>query len=354
MTSRSQELKIGLFTVFGVGALAWLILMFGKLPQLLEQTYEVHVYCDRAPGVTEGTPVRISGIRIGEVKEVLFRDVTLARDRPAGGPTAPVWLVLRINSRYQLRTASTIHISPGPLGDTFVDVTPGDPSSPLMHHGQVLPRAAEVGPEVGETILALQRVAQSLHQGLGEGGANVRRMLTKTEEALEEFKTTLTGVQRIVGDETNRQNIRATLGNVEKITKNVEEITAQVNRELPELTKQLHASVGNFNRLCEKVGARGEAALNKSVEAMDNAAVLFDGLHQFVQELRQSRGTIDKVFKDPRLYDNLMRGSEELVELVKELRLVGAQLKVFADRVRRNPFLLLFRSEGEEPGTPSQ
>lgn len=347
MAPRTREFKIGLFVLVGVAALVWLILVFGKLPELLETTYDVMVYCDRAPGVTEGTPVRISGIRIGQVKRVLFRDVSLVGARPAGPPPAPVWLVLRINSRYLLRTDSTIHISPGPLGDTYVDVTPGDANSPLLRHGQVMAKPAEVGPEVSETIRTLQRVAQSLHQGLGEGGANVRRMLTKTELAVEQFRHTMQGVQQIVGDEANQANIRATLANVEKITGNVETITAQVRAELPDLTRRLHTAVDNFNRLCEKVGVRGESALNKSVEAMDKAAALFDGLNRFVEELRQARGTIDKVFKDPALYDNLALSSRQLVELIKEMRLISQQLKVFSERIRRNPFLLLFES-GEE------
>lgn len=345
----TREFKIGLFTLMSVGALVWLILMFGKLPQLLETTYEVLVYCDRAPGVTEGTPVRISGIRIGQVKKIMFRDINRVGARPEGPPSAPVWLVLKINSRYILRTDSTIHISPAPLGDTYVDVTPGDPDSPVVRHGQTLAKRAEVGPEIGETIRELQRVAQSLHQGLGEGGENIRRMISKTEAAADEFRKTMEGLRQIVANQANQANIRDTLANVEKTTRNVESITDQVRRELPDLSKRLHAGIDGFNRVCKTVGVRGESALNKSVEALDKAAAMFDQLSRFIAELHQARGTVHRAFNDPKLYDNLAETSKQLVELVKELRLVGDQLKVFSEKVRRNPFLLLFESDEEKP-----
>ena len=345
MIQRAREFKIGLFALAGVGALVWLILMFGKLPKLFRTTYELKVYCDRAPGVTQGTPVRISGIVIGEVDEILFRDVARDDSRAAEPEPGPVWLVMKINSQYPLRTDSAIHISPGPLGDTYIDVTPGSLNSPRVRHGQLMPEPAQVGPEVGETIRELQRVAQSLHQGLGEGGENIRRTLARVEAATDEFTKTMQGLQQIVGDEANQANIRATLANVEKITGNVEKITAQVRDELPDLADRLHVAIQNFNRLVEKIGVRGEAALQKSVEAMDNAAAFFTDLRQFVQELHQARGTLDKVLKDPKLYDNLALSSEKLVDLMKEFRLVVERLKVFTDKIARNPFLILFTSE---------
>ena len=49
-----------------------LVAMFGRLPSLFHGKYKVHVVFEEAPGVTVYTPVRKSGIRIGQVTKVEF------------------------------------------------------------------------------------------------------------------------------------------------------------------------------------------------------------------------------------------------------------------------------------------
>ena len=66
MNERVMRWGIGLFVLAALALLAALIVMFGSLPNYFKR---VNLYTIRfvdAPGVAPGTPVRRSGVRIGE------------------------------------------------------------------------------------------------------------------------------------------------------------------------------------------------------------------------------------------------------------------------------------------------
>jgi len=70
MTEQGMRFRIGLFVLLSLVLLATLVTLFGSLPSLFKQYHEYVVTFADAPGVNVGTPVRRSGVRIGEVKSV--------------------------------------------------------------------------------------------------------------------------------------------------------------------------------------------------------------------------------------------------------------------------------------------
>ena len=74
MNERTMRLGIGLFVVFAGALLAALVIMFGSAPTLFKRSTLYTVRFTDAPGVSPGTPVRRSGVRIGTVREVDLDD----------------------------------------------------------------------------------------------------------------------------------------------------------------------------------------------------------------------------------------------------------------------------------------
>src|SRR6185369_5343389 len=75
----------------------------------------------QAPGVSQGTPVRKSGILIGRVSEVKFAD--------DGG----VIVVVSIRGDVPLRTSEVARITGSILGDAVIEFVPGaQPSTTFM------------------------------------------------------------------------------------------------------------------------------------------------------------------------------------------------------------------------------
>src|SRR3954447_6568176 len=88
MNERTQRFRIGLFVLTVLVLLGGLILAFGGLPNFFRRVTTYTVRFPEAPGLSPGAPVRRSGVRIGEVREVLLDEergivrATLAIDPP--------------------------------------------------------------------------------------------------------------------------------------------------------------------------------------------------------------------------------------------------------------------------------
>src|SRR6516165_2907009 len=74
MTDRSMRWGIGLFVLIALVLLGTLIVMFGSLPNYFKPSNLYTIRFVDAPGVGAGTPVRRSGVRIGEVRDVTLDD----------------------------------------------------------------------------------------------------------------------------------------------------------------------------------------------------------------------------------------------------------------------------------------
>ncbi len=114
MDPQQQRFRLGLFVLAAVMLLAVLIVMFGRSPRLFtaRNTYTI-VFAD-APGVSVGTPVRRSGVKIGEVTKVELDDTT-----------GEVRVQIAVDSKYTLRTTDQAVINQDLLSrDTTVDFVP--------------------------------------------------------------------------------------------------------------------------------------------------------------------------------------------------------------------------------------
>src|SRR5690242_10927176 len=85
---QSLKFRIGVFVLASIVLLAILITLFGGSGTLFKAQDSYTIVFDYAPGVAEGTPVRRSGVRIGQVKRVELDDksgkvrVSISIDRP--------------------------------------------------------------------------------------------------------------------------------------------------------------------------------------------------------------------------------------------------------------------------------
>jgi ABC-type transporter Mla subunit MlaD len=76
MNEQGLRFRIGIFVLMSMLLLGVLIVLFGRFPKLFRVQDRYTVIFDQASGVTAGTPVRRSGVRIGEVEKVELDDVT--------------------------------------------------------------------------------------------------------------------------------------------------------------------------------------------------------------------------------------------------------------------------------------
>src|SRR6516164_3031454 len=76
MNEQNMRFRVGLFVLGTLVLLAVLTFLFSGLPTFLKRHQDYTIVFRQAPGVGPGTPVRRSGVRIGEVKSVELDDAT--------------------------------------------------------------------------------------------------------------------------------------------------------------------------------------------------------------------------------------------------------------------------------------
>src|SRR6516225_9432050 len=76
MNEQRMRLRIGVFVLGALVVFAVLIILFSSFPVLLKRHQEYTLIFSAAPGVAAGTPVRRSGVPIGEVRDVQLDDST--------------------------------------------------------------------------------------------------------------------------------------------------------------------------------------------------------------------------------------------------------------------------------------
>ena len=137
----------------GVIALAAVVVMFylGFSKDIPFKTpYEVNAVFESANSIRPGSPVRIAGVEVGEVKEVKADE---------DNPEAAVVVLQIDDDGLPLHADATAKIRPRIFleGNFFVDLTAGSPSAPELEDGATIPVQQTATPvQIDEVLTALQ------------------------------------------------------------------------------------------------------------------------------------------------------------------------------------------------------
>jgi len=312
MSEKKLRFRVGLFVLVGLVLLVGLIFLFTSLPNAFrttkDRTYIVDF--DDATGVTVGTPVRRSGVKIGEVTSVTLDD-----------ELGIVRVLLRIDKEYQIRKHEQVTLSTGLLSnDTTVDLlpreeekgqtidrSPVDPSQPLQgvraaNVNTLVARASEVVPPAQETLNEMRKTLQRLE-----------KMQPLMEETLKEYrdlakagKETMPEIQKMV------KNVNETIPEVKRVAENVNKSWPKVDGALDDISLTLT----NWNRLGESLYVYYE--INK--ERFQNVAKNLDASMQAMANIlsgdnqRRIDETIRNTHQASERFDNLMKEGQQVMK----------------------------------------
>jgi phospholipid/cholesterol/gamma-HCH transport system substrate-binding protein len=306
MNERTLRFRIGLFLVAALILLGALVTLFGSLPSLFTRTYPVEATFSDAGGVGAGTPVRRSGVRIGEVQKVDLDDETgLVRVR------------MLIDRRYTLRHNEQPTVVNGLLGgDTAIDFVPrpAEPNvepdrTPIQPNEQLTgARAATVNTlvnQASQVVPTTQDVLNDIRKSL----QNLEKLQPLAEATLKEY--------RDLGRAGNKA-----MPELMKTNDEVRELAKAARETIPDLRRtndEVQAAARTYNKLGERLDVLLQANQDKLVRAVDNLNDVLVGLRSVLSEENQKNLSV--TLKNSRLAsENLPSISKNTDEGVKELR----------------------------------
>ncbi|MGE0761644.1 MAG: MlaD family protein [Bdellovibrionales bacterium] len=125
-----QQIKAGIFVAVGVVIVALSILFLGDDKLSLTGTYELRVQLKQVQGLSPGSQVALSGLRIGRIDSIHF-----AKD------TSDLIATLEIDKQHQKRVTQGAIAGVktlGALGDKYIYITPGPKDAAVLQDGEML------------------------------------------------------------------------------------------------------------------------------------------------------------------------------------------------------------------------
>ncbi len=318
-----KEILIGITVVVAVALLFW-GLNFLKGTNLLTKHEVYYAQYDRVDGITVSSPVMLSGVQIGLVKEINF-----AEDAPG-----KVKLTLQIdNEEVFIPDDSRAKIvSADILGSKAIQIELGHSSTPIVP-GHEFKTAVEASlkEEVNQQILPLK---------------------IKAEELIASLDSAITVVQLILNEKA-RTNIESGLGQFEKTLTNLEFATRELDtllvREKGKIAKtlsNLSAITTNFKNNSENLNntLTNLSAISDSLAAADitttvnNAKKALADVSEIMQKINEGEGSMGKLINNDTLYYNLEKSAEDLDKLLKDMRINPGRYVHFSIFGRRDKY----------------
>jgi len=294
---RRRNLVVGIFVIVAICALGWLIFKFGELPTIVTRvgSFQVNVQFPTAPGVQKETPIRFCGYQIGSVTKV---SAPQRRKNLITGQTYHQTLVvLGIRKKYvNIPSNVDIRIISRGLGSSYIELIE-DPSKPLKPFDPSRPQT------------------KYLMQGMllqGSAGVASEFLPEKTQKKLDELahglKVFIKNANEIIGDEKNRENLKATLANLSQASANATRAMAEFERLSTTGAKTL-----------KKFDLRTDEVVAAAVQASEELSKTRAQMRMIMEKVNQGEGTAGRIVNDGRLYESMLDVATSVQMLMDEI-----------------------------------
>lgn len=298
MEPRAHHVLIGLFTVVTVGAALLFALWLGKVGADKAFTdYEV-IFHEAVTGLSQGSAVQYSGIRIGDV-------VALGLD-PKDPRTVRARIRVSGNTPIKADTRARLAIT-GVTGLAVIQLYSGTPNSPLLESKDGQPGVIIADP------------------------SPLSRLMSNGEDLVLSITRLLDQANRLLSDD-NTRHISRTLANLEQATSGLSEQRQDLGKALQQVadaTREAGELLRTANRLLDGQGS----------QTLENTARL-------TASLERSSRTLEQLLDSNRqALDSGMQGLGELGPAIGELRETLGSLRSFSQRLERDPAGYLLRND---------
>ena len=318
MGTKSEQAMVGLFVLIaGAVLVATVFVLSGAFGG---SAASFRAYFSFAGGLEPGATVRYAGgPKVGRVEKLQLDPKDSSR----------IEITFSVKSGLPVKTDSRVKImSLSPLGDNHLEIVPGSDKSALAMVGSILPSDAYVD-------------FNALTAKINDLAPQAQQLLKTLNDRATELKVTVDRVNDLINDQ-NRANLAGTL--------------AETRGMIAENRGPVKSTVQHLNSASEKLEPllqdlrKTSAQANETLTHVD--ALIGENradVRQAVIELRKSMTTITDL--TGRLDQTLDVNSENIDELLENLRHVSQNLKEFTNTIKTRPYTLIRSSTPREHKT---
>ncbi|HRX84746.1 MAG TPA: MlaD family protein [Phycisphaerae bacterium] len=336
MTEMRRNFLVGLFMVVGLGALGYLLVLFGEAPAWLggaEWTLRIRV--NEISGIEEGTPVYLNGIKVGRVTGLAFVRMT--------EPDQGVEIITQIENDYSVPSGSVAQCI-GPalgVGRGRVDIQAHGAGAPIESEGvisgvninpldKILPESLITSVEgtvvkVGNFAETLTPVAKDLHELLKKSpipttDEEAARFTTNLYTAVQRFDRVLKSIHDVIGDPKLKNGLLDAVENIRQMSADgrvafadFRDTSANLKIDASRLADKMEGTVDNIDRQVTRI-------TDAAIPVLDQAAKSSANLRVITDNMLAGQGTIGRLLTDERLYEVMVLSLQRAQDAVDSLR----------------------------------
>ena len=252
MNEQAIRFRIGIFVFSALILMAVMITLFGGFPSYFKHTDTYTIIFKDAQGIAQGTPVRRSGVRIGEVRNLSLDNAT-----------GTVKVVIEVDPEFNLREGDKATAVQGLLGgDTSIAFLspPDEKKGPvnLVAPGSILTgfiqadaqtlvqKTSEVMPQAEEAMVQVKQVFKKIdelmpilestmkeYQAVGKAARDFVPEFKKTNDELQitSRQWTRVGERMDVILATNEDKITKAIGEIDNVLRRVSQTFSDENQK---------------------------------------------------------------------------------------------------------------------------
>jgi phospholipid/cholesterol/gamma-HCH transport system substrate-binding protein len=288
----SREFKVGLLVTSAI-ALLYIGFNFLKGISVFSKTATYYAVYENIDGLTVSNPVVVNGLNVGRVSRIQLvqNDVNL------------VVVEIQVGSDLKLGDSTrALLINSDFLGSKAIQLEIGSIDRPLESGDTLI---ATVDPSITEFLMqkalpvanSIDILIRNVNKLVDEFAGNGERIDLIMENALQTSE---------VAKEMAIENRR----NIQIITRNISEITSELNIA----SKELVPLLAKMDQVADSLAA---ISVSESIAKVNKN---LDELHRFIAMLNSSEGTVNQLMTDKELYTNLTRSAADLDSLLVDLR----------------------------------
>jgi phospholipid/cholesterol/gamma-HCH transport system substrate-binding protein len=322
--SNDKTIRVGLLVSGALLVLMVFLFLIGSEQKIFARKNEYEVRLENVSGLSQGNPVRMSGVTIGTI-----RDIKLPQDPKS----KQVDVLIMIDRKYgeRVRGDSRVRLKKQGLltGDTYIDVTAGTPRFPVLEPGSIIPSQKGTDVEAlitsGEDLMEnLVQISFSLKGILGRvdrGEGLIGELTTQPETKQRITDTFLTTLNKTNAALTHMESGRGVVGKLIYDDAYAERLTVSIAGA----AESMQSLTGNIQRSFQTGDGLVPAMLNDAeaktrvYELIENLRLTSANLAAFTGSMQTGQGLVPRLINDREYGDQALNEFSGLVRQLNEV-----------------------------------
>ncbi len=156
---------------------------------------------------------------------------------------------------------------------------------------------------------------------------NFSGLSTNLDGTLRSADTLMTNINTLVADQSE-DGLKATIAELNSTLKSFKNLSYSVQKVVNDNDEKIASVLDSFDKISTELAKLSdeikEAQIGKTIKDLDEALV---NMNQLLKGIDSGTGTIGKLLKDEKLYDNLESASKEMEELLRDIKLHPARYR---------------------------